>query len=227
MCTVVVHCSCAAPVLLLALRDERVGRSFDDPGAWWPELPHVVGGRDRVAGGTWCATDTTSGATAFVLNGPQKPTGDPGAASRGVLPLLALEHGGGWPGRTRVDGMASFDLGLASPDGLDRWTWDGERLTATRLGTGTHMLTAGAREQGRRGRHLSSFTAAVTAAAWRAVVQDSVPSDDPDALLVRYPHAGATFATVFAQVVEAEPGRVDVQHSHVPSDPRSWVRSAW
>jgi len=227
VCTVVVHCSPAAPVLLLALRDERVGRLFDDPGAWWPELPHVVGGRDRVAGGTWCATDTASGTTAVVLNGTRKPTGDPGAASRGVLPLLALQHGPAWPDHAELDGMAGFHLALASPAGLDRWTWDGEHLDATRRGTGTHMLTAGAREQGRSDRHLPAFAAAVSDSAWLALVRDSVPSDEPDALLVRHPLAGATFATVFAQVVQAEPGRLDVQHSRVPSDPAGWVRSSW
>ena len=29
---------------------------FDDPAPWWPDLPDVYGGRDRTAGGTWCAT---------------------------------------------------------------------------------------------------------------------------------------------------------------------------
>lgn len=227
MCTVVVHCAPAAPVLLLALRDERVGRAFDDPGAWWPEQPHVVGGRDRVAGGTWCATDTTSGTTALVLNGTRKPTGDPGAPSRGVLPLLALQHGGAWPARVELAGMASFELALARPAGLDVWTWDGQQLRAVRRGAGTHMLTAGAQEQGRSDRHLPAFTAAVSAPAWLAVVRGSVPSDEPDALLVHHPYAGGSFATVFAQLVQAEPGRVDVEHSRAPSDPGSWTRSAW
>lgn len=42
MCTVVVRWSPGEPVLLLALRDELVGRDFDDPGEWWPEHPGVV-----------------------------------------------------------------------------------------------------------------------------------------------------------------------------------------
>ena len=97
MCTVVVRWSAGEPVLVLALRDERTDREFDDPGAWWPEQPHVVGGRDRAAGGSWCVTDVASGSTALVLNRGQRRVAAPGAPSRGVLPLLAVGLGlGPW-----------------------------------------------------------------------------------------------------------------------------------
>src|SRR3954469_21553458 len=106
VCTVVVQRVEERPLRVLALRDELTSRPFDDPGRWWPELPDVVGGRDTVAGGTWCASDVGSGLTALVLNRPQKRLADPGAPSRGVLPLLAVEHRDDWPERVNVTGMA-------------------------------------------------------------------------------------------------------------------------
>ena len=68
MCTVVVRWSPGQPTQILALRDELTSRDFDDPGRWWPETPDVVGGRDRAAGGTWCASRVSTGTTALVLN---------------------------------------------------------------------------------------------------------------------------------------------------------------
>ena len=68
MCTVVVRWSAGRPAQILALRDELTSREFDEPDRWWPQWPDVVGGRDRLAGGTWCATDVRTGATALVLD---------------------------------------------------------------------------------------------------------------------------------------------------------------
>src|SRR3954462_11440398 len=131
VCTVVVQRVAERPRRVLALRDELTSRPFDDPGRWWPELPDVVGGRDRTAGGTWCATDVATGVTALVLNRPQKRPADPGAASRGVLPLLGIAHGPDWLSHARLDGMASFLLVLATPDGLTTWDFDGTSLGTT------------------------------------------------------------------------------------------------
>src|SRR3954447_5632339 len=61
VCTVVVRWSPDRPTRILALRDELTGRDFDDPAPWWPDFPDVYGGRDRAAGGTWCATRVTTG----------------------------------------------------------------------------------------------------------------------------------------------------------------------
>ena len=99
MCTVVVRWAPAEPTRILALRDELTGREFDDPDRWWAELPDVVGGRDRTAGGTWCASRVSSGATALVLNRPQKRVADAAAPSRGVLPLLGVRYDADWPAR--------------------------------------------------------------------------------------------------------------------------------
>ena len=47
MCTVVVRWDpgAAGALEILALRDELVGRDFDDPGTWWPGKSTVVGMR--------------------------------------------------------------------------------------------------------------------------------------------------------------------------------------
>ncbi len=139
VCTVVCCWAPGAAVQMLAVRDEFVGRDFDDPDAWWPDRPHVIGGRDRVAGGTWCACDVTGGAVAVVLNRPERRAAEPGAASRGVLPLLALDHGPAWAEHVEVPPMASFNLMLATPDALRWWTFDGTALVGSQLDPGTHL----------------------------------------------------------------------------------------
>ena len=222
MCTVVVHWAPPSPVLVLALRDELVGRAFDDPGAWWPEQPSVRGGRDRVAGGSWCVTDVATGVTALVLNRPQRRDAAPGAASRGVLPLLATAHGADWPQHLALTGMASFALVLAGPDALTEWVFDGAELTSTDLAPGTHMVTSGGAEDGKSDRHLAQFAADPSAQAWRLLVVDRQPRDDPAALVVRHALDDAVYATVFGQVIEAQPGGVALSWSRTP-----WVEQSW
>src|SRR3954468_12538783 len=124
MCTVVVRWSRGGRTQILALRDELTSRDFDAPDAWWRDQPDVCGGRDRLAGGTWCASRVTTGVTALVLNRPQKRVADPGAPSRGVLPLLGVQHEADWPAHVNLDGMASFALVLAASDRLVSWVYD-------------------------------------------------------------------------------------------------------
>jgi len=219
VCTVVVRWSVGESLRLLALRDELTSRDFDDPGAWWPEQPTAIGGRDRSAGGTWCASDVAAGATALVLNRPQKRLADDGAPSRGVLPLAALRDGPGWPDSLAVQGMASFALVLATPELLRLWVFDGSALTAEDMGTGTHMVTSGGAEDGKADRFLDLF---VSRDDWREVVQEQSPQDDPAALVVRHERDGLVFATVFGQLIESSPGRLHLEHSRVP-----WSGAAW
>jgi uncharacterized protein with NRDE domain len=218
VCTVVVRWSPGAAVEVLALRDELVGRDFDDPGAWWPDQPTVVGGRDRVAGGSWCVTDTATGVTALVLNRPQKRDGSP---SRGALPLLAVAHGTAWPDHLDVTGMASFAVVLAAPDALTLWVFDGEQLTSEALPEGTHMVTSGGAEDGKADRYLADFAAA-PADTWPSLVAAHEPRDDVAALVVHHPFEGGVYATVFGQVIAAQPGRVDLQWSRTPWRLDSW-----
>jgi hypothetical protein len=216
MCTVVVRWARGASTRVLALRDELTGREFDDPGRWWPEHPALVGGRDRAAGGTWCATHVGTGVTALVLNRPQKPTAEPGAPSRGVLPLLAAEHGADWPSAVDPDGMASFLLVLAAPDGLTTWDFDGERLVRTEHPEGTWMVTSGGPEDRKADTFLPRFAAAGYPDGWRQLVHGEPPRDDPGALVVRHEQDGMVFATVFGELVDARPGRLDLEYSRRP-----------
>lgn len=227
MCTVVVRWAPDGRPLVLALRDELIGRAFDDPGDWWPDQPDVVGGRDRQGGGTWCATDVRSGGTALVLNRPERLVAQPGAPTRGILPLLAVRHGPDWPAHLELAGMASFALLLVSPQFLMLWEFDGTQLTNASLAPGTHMVTAGLLEEGRAARHLPAFVAARSADQWQALVTSSVVQDDPASLLVRHQHDGSTYATVFAQVIEAEEGRVSLSYSRTPSVAWTWVTRNW
>lgn len=210
------------PTEVLALRDELTGREFDDPGEWWPDQPGVIGGRDRSAGGTWCAASADTGVVALVLNRPEKRVADPGAASRGVLPLLGVRHGADWTAHLDPAGMASFLVVLATPERLSSWTFDGERLLATEHEPGTRMFTSGYAEDAKISRYLPSFRGSAFPEQWRDVVVGQEPADDPSALLVRHEFEGATFATVFGQLIEARPGRLDVQYSRRPDADEPW-----
>jgi hypothetical protein len=224
VCTVVVRWAPGEPVRFLALRDELTSRDFDEPGRWWPEQPGAVGGRDRTAGGTWCASDVASGATALVLNRPQKRTADDGAPSRGVLPLAGLAHGSDWPKSLVVQGMASFALVLATPLVLRVWDFDGETLTTADTEPGTHMVTSGGAEDGKADRFLEQFTSSDD---WRGLVQSQLPQDDPAALVVRHEHEGLVFATVFGQLIESAPGRLHLEHSRTPWSAEAWSTQDW
>jgi Transport and Golgi organisation 2 len=226
VCTVVVRWSAGEPVRVLALRDELTSRPFDDPGRRWPEHPDVVGGRDRVAGGTWCATSIATGTTALVLNRPQKRDADAGAPSRGVLPLLGVTHGADWADHVAVGGMASFALVLATPDGLTAWDFDGEHLDVVQFPEGTHMLTSGGPEDRKAERFLPLFAAAGYPEGWRLLARSAPPADDPGALVVRHERDGIVYATVFGQLVEARPGRLRLEYSRQPWADRPWTTLA-
>ena len=187
VCTVVVRWSPDGPTRILALRDELTGRDFDDPAPWWPDLPDVIGGRDRAAGGTWCATRVTTGATALVLNRPEKPTADKGAPSRGVLPLLAAVHGAEWTASVDLAGMASFTLVLATSQRLTSWVFDGRDVAVTDHPGATHMFTSGGPENGKVEAFLSVFRDAGYPDGWRQLLRRGPPRDDPSALVVRHP----------------------------------------
>ncbi len=91
MCTLILlrRPGTAWPLLLAANRDERLDRLADPPGPWWPGPGGpLLGGRDRLGGGTWMALGP-GGVVAAVLNREGSLGPAPGKASRGALPLLA------------------------------------------------------------------------------------------------------------------------------------------
>jgi hypothetical protein len=216
MCTVVVRRSGDRPGEVLAVRDELTGREFDDPGRWWPELPSLVGGRDRVAGGTWCATDVGTGVTALVLNRYHERTAAPGAPSRGVLPLLGVVHGAAWVDHVALPGMAGFLLVLVGPGRLTSWEFDGERLTTTEHPEGTHVFTSGGPEDRKGEVWHATFATADFPDRWRDLVREQEPAPEPEALVVRREREGRVYGTVFAETIDARPGRLRLQYSRQP-----------
>jgi hypothetical protein len=187
----------------------------------------VVGGRDRAAGGTWCATRLSTGVTALVLNRPEKPVADEGAPSRGVLPLLAAEQGPDWTSSVDLTGMAGFTLVLSTPQRLTSWVFDGTEVVGTDHPEGTQMFTSGGPENGKVEAYLGRFRDAAYPDEWQEVLRESPPRDDPAALVVRHrTEDGREFATVFGQLVEARPGRLRLDHSREPWSDRPWTTVA-
>jgi uncharacterized protein with NRDE domain len=147
MCTVVVSLSPGAawPVVIAANRDEMLDRPWDAPAPHWPGQPEVVGGRDRVAGGTWMAV--RGGMVAAVLNRPGSLGPAEGFRSRGELPLLALAHpsaASAAAALARADASAWRPFNLVVTDAGEAWLLSGGagRVAATRLPDGVSMITA-------------------------------------------------------------------------------------
>lgn len=108
MCLVILawHLHPEVPLIVAANRDELFAR----PAEPVHELePHIVGGRDVLAGGTWLATNA-SGVVAAITNQPlatrdkTKPQGsrDPSKHSRGELPLALARYS------TAADAVRAF-----------------------------------------------------------------------------------------------------------------------
>ena len=184
MCTVVLRVA-ADGVALAANRDEMAARPWDPPAAWWPEQPDVIGGRDRLAGGTWLAVNA-HGVAAGVLNRTGSLGPAPGKRSRGELPLLMLRHPTAEAAAEAATGLdagawRSFNLVLADRTGA--WFVRGlgaGRPEAWALSEGVHMVTAHDPDDAdspRVARHLPRFRAAPVPGpanwdAWRAILAD-------------------------------------------------------
>ncbi len=122
---------------LLAVRDEDPARAWDPLGAWWAELPGVVGVRDRRAGGAWLAADPTAGRLAVILNRADVAIGDAEPlTSRGRIVLDAVA--GRMPAsRPHTHG---FNLVEATAEGATVTMWDGTSVRRVRLDPGIHMI---------------------------------------------------------------------------------------
>lgn len=149
VCTVVVRIAPDEefPLILAANRDERIDRAWDPPGAWWPDSPEVIGGRDKTAGGTWMAING-EGVIAAVLNRPGSLGPEAGKRSRGELPLVALGAGSAKRAAARIAALdagafRTFNLVLADRDGaiFQRASGDGP-IESVVLTPGVHMVTA-------------------------------------------------------------------------------------
>ncbi|MEO6885993.1 MAG: NRDE family protein [Jatrophihabitantaceae bacterium] len=240
MCTLICRWAPDAtyPIRMLALRDELASRAFDLPGAWWPDQSSVIGGRDRQAGGTWCASDITTGVNAVVLNRPEKREAAPGAASRGVLPLRALSHGERWAQGLDVKSMAGFNLVLAGPTSLTWWSYDGQSLQRNSLVRGTYVFTPRGLTDGADPRFDGDLDDPTRAdersfaqvwGPWLTSLRRTEPVADPTALLVEVPIEQDTYGTVFGQFIAAQAGSLRVDYLTDPTHDRDrrWTTTYW
>jgi uncharacterized protein with NRDE domain len=92
MCTLAIYFQATRdyPVVIAANRDEFLDRAATDP-ATLCESPHVIGGKDLKAGGTWLGI-SEHGIVAGLLNRRAEGGGNPRARSRGLLCLDALRY---------------------------------------------------------------------------------------------------------------------------------------
>lgn len=228
MCTVILlsRPGEAWPVLIAANRDERLDRDWDPPGAWWPDHPDVVGGRDRSAGGSWMAV-SRAGVLAAVLNRPGSLGPAPGKRSRGELPLLALAGAPSAAAAARrvtalpADEWRPFNLVLADRRGgvFLRGLGAG-RPEALPLPAGVSMVTAhdpNDLASPRTRRHLPRFRAAPVPApergdwsAWEALLSDD-SHEVTIAEALRVPPVGG-FGTVSASLVALGAGGEALWH---------------
>jgi hypothetical protein len=154
-----------------------------------------VGGRDRTAGGTWLAVDTTRPAVAAVLNGVRLPPA-PARPSRGGLPLAALTDS--LP--SSFEGYDGFHLFLGTASGVAVWSWDGASLVQRELPPGDHIIVNDGVDAAEDPLvpHFAPLLAALpspplsgdtTEAAWGAWVEllrgDGLSLTDPRALILR------------------------------------------
>jgi uncharacterized protein with NRDE domain len=92
MCTLAIYFQVTRdyPVVIAANRDEFLDRPAVEPTTLI-ENPHVVGGKDLKAGGTWLGI-SEHGVVAGLLNRRAEDGGNPNARSRGLLTLDALRR---------------------------------------------------------------------------------------------------------------------------------------
>jgi uncharacterized protein with NRDE domain len=208
MCSIILRID-ERGVFIGANRDEMVARSWEAPGAYWPDLLGVVAGRDAVAGGTWLGMNS-HGVVAAVLNRHGSLGPAAGKRSRGDLPLLALAETSAQAGAARIAALdaghyRSFNLVVADAGGAYFLAGlEGGRPAIEALGIGTWMITAGAPNQTslpRIARHLPTFAAAAFE-DWPGLLADrSGPWDGA----MNIPEKGG-FGTVCASVMALPQG---------------------
>jgi hypothetical protein len=245
VCTVLLRFdpSAAWPILLAAVRDEFMGRAWDEPAAHWPDQPTVIGGRDRLAGGTWLAVDTRRPAVAALLNGVRRPPAEDGTRrpSRGVLPLAALSKvdDGPVPGVVDLADLARYDgfhLLRADASAVDVWSWDGEGLVHQSLTPGDHIIVnlGVDREEDPLVPHFRPLLRATaspmldansdTAAAWGEWVKllrgDGLDPTDERGLIIAHELGGARYGSTSASLVGlARDGSVRYDFTATPAEP--------
>ncbi|TDH60368.1 hypothetical protein E2C06_22355 [Dankookia rubra] len=221
MCTVILlhRPGHAWPVLVAANRDEMLDRAWDPPGAWWPDLPAVTGGRDRLSGGTWMAANR-AGVVAAVLNRPGSLGPAPDKRSRGELPLLAMRESTAAEAAAAIAALPAadwrpFNMVIADRQGGIFLRGEGRgRPEQLPLPPGLSMITAldpNDLASPRTARHLPRFRAAPVPdpvagdwAGWEALLaDDSIAESRADTLRVP---PGDGFGTVCTSLLAIAAG---------------------
>jgi uncharacterized protein with NRDE domain len=133
------------PLVVAANRDELYQRDAE-PAGFWPDAPHVLGGRDRQAGGTWLAV-TTGGRFAAVTNVRDLSMPAPAhAPSRGFLTtrFVCGDHDPhDYVAAVSARGAAYAGFNLVVGTASELWHCDNGRAGRgpTRLGAGVHAVS--------------------------------------------------------------------------------------
>ncbi len=130
------------PCIIAANRDEFHERATAS-AAWWSDRPHILAGRDIVAGGAWLGL-TRSGRFAALTNfrGPRARRSE--APSRGALVTSMLETSGSVPANlTELERIgAQFNgFNLIFSDGERLGVHESERAGGRELGPGIYGLS--------------------------------------------------------------------------------------
>ena len=142
MCLIIVGLGVAPryPLIVAANRDERHARPAL-AARWWPDAPHVLGGRDLEAGGTWLAVDRRARFAA--VTNIREAARRPALRSRGSLVVEYLagatsaeQHAE----RAVDDGPDLGPFNLLLYDGRELW-FASNRAPAARLDLGLHAFS--------------------------------------------------------------------------------------
>jgi uncharacterized protein with NRDE domain len=146
MCTLAIYFQMTDdyPVVIAANRDEYLERPAAKPTTLC-ERPHVVGGKDLRAGGTWLGVNEY-GVVAGLLNRRTEAPPNPNARSRGLLCLDALRcrtarDAADFAAGQRAQDYNPFNLLIASRDAAFVAYNRIERIEVVQLKPGFHLLT--------------------------------------------------------------------------------------
>jgi uncharacterized protein with NRDE domain len=214
----------ALPVLLGAVRDEFVERPWDPPARHWNgAAARLIGGRDRLAGGTWLAVDPERRAVAALLNAGRRDEPADGQArpTRGTLALQILSEGTLPADLERYD---RFHLLRADLDGGALWSWDGDELTHAELAPGDHIVVNAGLDtpDDPLVPHFAPRLAGLASRPepWLDLLAgDGLDPGDDRALIVAKEIEGRAYGSTSASLVALSPGGVRYDFTGTPAQP--------
>ena len=229
MCTVLLRLDPNGrwPVLLGAIRDEFVERSWDPPARHWDgPFAGLIGGRDQRAGGTWLAVDPDERAVGALLNAGRREDPEDGEPrpTRGTLALRILTSDGLPAHVSRYD---RFHLLRATLEGAELWSWDGESLTHQVLQPGDHLIVnAGLdTDEDPLVPHFAPLLASTGSdlVAWRKLLEgDGLDPGDERALVVRKEIEGHLYGTTSGTLLALSRDELHYEFTATPGDAASW-----